>query len=195
MQTPPYPESPSRRSMPFWAWILIGCGCLCLGALLILPAILFPVFRQARESARAASCLSNEKQMALATFMYAQDYDEILPAASHWQDYDLPYLKSTSMFHCPAVSMQDPSVFGYAYNKNLSKRALADIISPKDTIMLYDSSTLTANATDSVSSLPAPGRHLRKGNNVGFADGHCRMIKDGDISLYDTGEKSPSNKK
>jgi type II secretory pathway pseudopilin PulG len=42
----------------------------------ILAAILFPVFSQARESARQTSCLSNTKQLALSTLMYAQDYDE-----------------------------------------------------------------------------------------------------------------------
>jgi len=42
----------------------------------ILAAILFPVFAQAREKARQATCLSNMKQMGLATRMYLQDYDE-----------------------------------------------------------------------------------------------------------------------
>lgn len=42
----------------------------------ILAAILFPVFAQAREKARAVSCLSNVKQLGLAHLMYAQDYDE-----------------------------------------------------------------------------------------------------------------------
>jgi prepilin-type N-terminal cleavage/methylation domain len=36
----------------------------------ILAAILFPVFAQARERARAASCLSNMKQFGLAIQMY-----------------------------------------------------------------------------------------------------------------------------
>ncbi len=45
----------------------------------ILAAILFPVFAQAREKARATSCLSNEKQIALAFLMYSQDYDETFP--------------------------------------------------------------------------------------------------------------------
>ena len=44
----------------------------------ILAAILFPVFAQAREKARQTSCLSNVKQMGLASMMYAQDYDETL---------------------------------------------------------------------------------------------------------------------
>jgi prepilin-type N-terminal cleavage/methylation domain-containing protein/prepilin-type processing-associated H-X9-DG protein len=45
----------------------------------ILAAILFPVFAQARETARAAACLSNLKQVGLAVHMYAQDYDEEFP--------------------------------------------------------------------------------------------------------------------
>ena len=48
----------------------------------ILAAILFPVFARAREAARKATCLSNLKQIDLAALMYAQDYDEVLPAAS-----------------------------------------------------------------------------------------------------------------
>src|SRR5438034_1013494 len=51
----------------------------------ILAAILFPVFAQAREKARAATCLSNIKQLGAAVLIYADDYDEaivpwILPA-------------------------------------------------------------------------------------------------------------------
>src|SRR5207237_7640935 len=45
----------------------------------ILAAILFPVFAQAREKARAISCVSNEKQLALGVLMYIQDFDEMFP--------------------------------------------------------------------------------------------------------------------
>jgi prepilin-type N-terminal cleavage/methylation domain-containing protein/prepilin-type processing-associated H-X9-DG protein len=55
----------------------------------ILAAILLPVFAQAREKARQASCMSNEKQMATAMIMYTQDYDEKMvpagfPVGSDW---------------------------------------------------------------------------------------------------------------
>ena len=50
----------------------------------ILAAILFPVFAQAREKARAISCVSNLKQIGLANGMYVQDYDETFP--SGWGD-------------------------------------------------------------------------------------------------------------
>src|SRR5713226_4167344 len=42
----------------------------------ILAAILFPVFAQARDKARAAGCLSNTKQIGTAVTLYLQDYDE-----------------------------------------------------------------------------------------------------------------------
>jgi len=45
----------------------------------ILAAILFPVFAQARAKARQISCVSNLKQLSLATMMYKQDYDENFP--------------------------------------------------------------------------------------------------------------------
>jgi prepilin-type N-terminal cleavage/methylation domain-containing protein/prepilin-type processing-associated H-X9-DG protein len=50
----------------------------------ILAAILFPVFAQAREKARAITCISNEKQIGLGLMMYTQDYDEGMPA---WDAY------------------------------------------------------------------------------------------------------------
>src|SRR6266508_2008379 len=43
----------------------------------ILAAILFPVFAQAREKGRSASCLSNLKQIGQAGVMYSQDYDGV----------------------------------------------------------------------------------------------------------------------
>src|SRR5437016_4167237 len=48
----------------------------------ILAAILFPVFAQAREKARAATCVSNLKQVGNAMMMYVQDYDEHFPGAA-----------------------------------------------------------------------------------------------------------------
>jgi prepilin-type N-terminal cleavage/methylation domain-containing protein/prepilin-type processing-associated H-X9-DG protein len=77
----------------------------------ILAAILFPVFAQARESARQASCLSNTKQFALATLSYIQDYDETFPMSVYVQPpnkafsvYDavMPYMKNVDILTCPS---------------------------------------------------------------------------------------------
>jgi len=45
----------------------------------ILAAILFPVFAQAREKARATQCLSNIKQVSTALIMYCGDWDDGFP--------------------------------------------------------------------------------------------------------------------
>jgi len=66
----------------------------------ILAAILFPVFAQAREKARGASCLSNEKQIGLAVTSYIQDYDETFPPdnqsgwSHEWSDVVAPYVRN-----------------------------------------------------------------------------------------------------
>ncbi|MFZ4782871.1 MAG: DUF1559 domain-containing protein [Armatimonadaceae bacterium] len=44
----------------------------------ILAAILFPVFAQAREKARQTVCMSNLRQIGMASVMYSQDYDELV---------------------------------------------------------------------------------------------------------------------
>jgi prepilin-type N-terminal cleavage/methylation domain-containing protein/prepilin-type processing-associated H-X9-DG protein len=82
----------------------------------ILAAILFPVFAQAREKARAISCLSNMKQLGLAERMYLQDNDdsfhELIPGGmnnlagdvgepSMWMGVLQPYIKNTQVFRCP----------------------------------------------------------------------------------------------
>src|SRR3954470_18700403 len=49
-----------------------------IAVIAVLAAILFPVFAQARESARTTQCLSNTKQMANGLLMYASDYDDAI---------------------------------------------------------------------------------------------------------------------
>src|SRR5579859_3810893 len=76
----------------------------------ILAAILFPVFAQARESARKTSCLSNTKQINTALQMYTQDYDEMVALnitsspgnpINTWQDLAQPYMKNYNIILCP----------------------------------------------------------------------------------------------
>jgi prepilin-type N-terminal cleavage/methylation domain-containing protein/prepilin-type processing-associated H-X9-DG protein len=55
----------------------------------ILAAILFPVFAQAREKARAITCTSNLKQWSMAFMMYIQDYDETFPEYNHTVVYTI----------------------------------------------------------------------------------------------------------
>lgn len=50
----------------------------------ILAAILFPVFAQAKASAKQASCVSNMKQIGTSAVMYAADYDDMMVLCQSW---------------------------------------------------------------------------------------------------------------
>jgi len=76
----------------------------------ILAAILLPVFAQAREKARQASCISNCKQIGLGLMMYTQDYDDryvpyfccytpatgYLPPEQYWPQLVSPYIQKAA---------------------------------------------------------------------------------------------------
>jgi prepilin-type N-terminal cleavage/methylation domain-containing protein/prepilin-type processing-associated H-X9-DG protein len=58
----------------------------------ILASILFPVFAQAKEAAKKTSCLSNVKNIALASLVYSGDYDDDVVPTSYYSSAD--YLTS-----------------------------------------------------------------------------------------------------
>jgi prepilin-type N-terminal cleavage/methylation domain-containing protein/prepilin-type processing-associated H-X9-DG protein len=102
----------------------------------ILAAILFPVFARARAKARQTTCLSNIKNLALATHMYLQDHDETLPFSYMycfstpvynefsrmnwtyivWLDSIKPYVNNKDIYKCPETAEDWCS---YGYNRGL----------------------------------------------------------------------------
>jgi len=105
---------------------------IVLAVIAVLTALLFPEFAQTRESARHATCLSNLHQIALASELYSQDFDETFlwsppgegtpgelasarisrqtghqrPCVDHprapWDLLLKPYLKSCAVLRCPS---------------------------------------------------------------------------------------------
>ena len=83
----------------------------------ILAAILFPVFSQAKDAAKKTKSISNMKQIALASLMYASDYDDTLPMSAYLKppvapdprpiifsvyDAQQPYMKNVQIFVSPS---------------------------------------------------------------------------------------------
>jgi prepilin-type N-terminal cleavage/methylation domain-containing protein/prepilin-type processing-associated H-X9-DG protein len=132
----------------------------------ILAAILFPVFAQAREKARNASCLSNCKQWGLAAMMYVQDYDETFPKANNlvngpawtaWYVLLESYVKNQPLRNCPSHTNEARSPVGYGWNIGTSTAkhfyddgfgyyhgdgkpwvALASLAAPAEVVLLGD---------------------------------------------------------
>jgi prepilin-type N-terminal cleavage/methylation domain-containing protein/prepilin-type processing-associated H-X9-DG protein len=124
---------------------------MVIGIILIIAAILLPVLAQAKEKARQAVCVSNERQLGLAIEMYAIDYNDRLPAdapgvggvgaVGGWiyinsftidatgssldpsRGTIYPYAVSRGIFICPSDSMGRIIGDSYAYNSCLTDAA------------------------------------------------------------------------
>lgn len=104
-----------------------------------------------------AGCLQNVKQVALATLMYCQDYDERFPpmkSYSKFQKVVLPYIKKTSVFTCPVTGKP------YKLNATLNQSAIAKVKAPAGTPLVYDASP-----------------HSDGMWTVAYADGHAKREK------------------
>jgi prepilin-type N-terminal cleavage/methylation domain-containing protein len=104
----------------------------------ILAAILFPVFAQAKESARKTQCLSNMKQLGVAFSLYMNDNDDVFPhdnpsspnypegdwGKDYWMFHIANYLQKVNniqkgpgnVFSCP--SHQVKQVLDASYNED-----------------------------------------------------------------------------
>lgn len=111
--------SPSRKNRGFTLIELL----VVIAIIAILAAILFPVFAQARETAKKTACVSNLKQLGTAAIMYAQDDEKgYIPYSMDkqyavmyqgWEGYTIsyellvklrPYTKSEEIFYDPAAA-------------------------------------------------------------------------------------------
>ena len=174
----------------------------------ILAAILFPVFAQARERARQASCGSNTRQIGMGILMYVQDYDETLaPTAIAsangdgvlWPDLIAIYLKNKQIQICPSDAkaknnsfglneivfpdLTDPSTIQTAITK------LAAFQTPAETVMLGELGTEDDFKTDRPDGykLVAPDYPI---NDDADARPAARHFQRNNLSLMDGHQKS-----
>jgi prepilin-type N-terminal cleavage/methylation domain-containing protein len=118
----------------------------------ILAAILFPVFAQAREKARATSCMNNMKQLGLGFKMYMDNYDDTYPLSgcvgvkNSWvwvpasnsidvtQGSIYPFIKTPNAYYCPSdadetgqTSAHSKTFLSYSMNQNfMNANGVAD---------------------------------------------------------------------
>jgi prepilin-type processing-associated H-X9-DG protein/prepilin-type N-terminal cleavage/methylation domain-containing protein len=79
----------------------------------LLVAILLPSLRGARDQAKMTACLSNMRQMGVASAMYADDNQDFYPMTAHgsqlgvWVRTLQPYVGNTLVYRCPADRSTD----------------------------------------------------------------------------------------
>ncbi len=147
--------------------------------ILILAAILFPVFGKVREKARQTTCMSNQRQIAMAFQMLNQDsFPGELGGANHdyvstpedekfWRG-EIERFADAKLFNCPSTNRNgttdDPEI---GMNFYLFGVAMGDIKDPKNTVITADANSGLIDDAGSVDLR----RHIN-GYIAGFMDGH-----------------------
>lgn len=139
----------------------------------ILAAILFPVFAKAREKARQTACMSNQKQIATAAMLWAQENDEKLPGSENWfTTVGVP----AKVLRCGTAGKNVSNA--YVYHNYLDGKALASIIDPTAIWLSADGQHASTGADNFVSVAYANDdidkRHDKK-VIASFVDGHVAI--------------------
>ncbi len=99
---------------------------------------------------RQKASQANLRALALAITQYTQDQGHF-PDAAHWADQILVYVPDTTVFRDPSAPLGRR--WDYAYNAALSHKRLSQLTSPSETVMLFESSKGTKNASDTGQSV------------------------------------------
>lgn len=160
----------------------------------ILAAILFPVFAKAREKARQTSCLSNLKQMGLASLMYAQDYDErtmryCTQSCFYRANLLQPYTKNYGIYACPSLSRAPwwggwpaGAEYSYGYHCPTSNGVkMARLKAPAQIMMFIECRAAPASPNDNCGNINGWWSRVdwiekphNEGTNMVFWDGHAK---------------------
>ena len=177
-QMPPEPQAvpPKKSNTVLWVVLILGVGGLCF-VVIVMAAILFPVFSQARLSAQRTSCLSSTKQWAFANIMYAADFDDRFPMAKGWMDQFEVHTPGSPL----VVKEFGGQAQGYGFNDSMASLPMAKVKEPERTILIFESADTARNAHGGEKDRAIPGRHgtgTRAGNNYGYVNGSARFILD-----------------
>ncbi len=170
----------------------------------ILAAILFPVFSQAKEAAKQTSCLSNNRQYAVATLMYVSDNDGTFPfsaylngatvATFYWEVE--PYVKNDQVTLCPdePQAMQltalvgaptpgtppytsfavNSAVFANGFYPGVAPTSEGQIPKTAETVMTYDGNVIPGQYPGQEVQIVQARHHVRF--NANYVDCHAKSI-------------------
>ena len=125
------------------------------------------MFAKAREKARQTACLNNQRQIATACLMYAQDNNELLPTgATVWGSLNM----DKGVLICPTLGTKYSN--GYGYDMQCDGVALGEITDTSGTVLTADAVTTANNLLYSPANVDY--RHGSK-TIMTCVDGHAEI--------------------
>jgi prepilin-type N-terminal cleavage/methylation domain-containing protein/prepilin-type processing-associated H-X9-DG protein len=176
-----------------------------IAIIVLLAAILLPVYARARTAAAMPVCLSNLKQLALAFDMYCADWDGVYPCLPQWKSRLDSYVPrkvamvggvekeaTPSIYRCP-LRPDLPWYYGQGFNigcpesgvVGFAGRPAEKIVNPGQKILMVEWDRCNAGPPCGPKGLFAGGAtcywavtrvHLG-GSGVLFGDGHAKRMK------------------
>jgi prepilin-type processing-associated H-X9-DG protein len=134
--------------------LVFTCESFSGGSMIVTPvmaAVVLPALARAREAARLVACMSNLRMIGLATFQYAADKNDRMPASL---DDLKPYLGKASDEVTRCTKSGGPYRFTSYAGRKLSEL-------PPDLVLAYDANPV----------------HMGR-RNVSFLDGHCEALQE-----------------
>lgn len=171
------PHAPQKKNNTvLWVILILVVGGLCFG-LVILAAILFPVFSQAKLAAQKTACLSNVKQLGLAHIIYTADNNDRFPLGPNWNQAVAKYVKNDAVWYCPIVAKEHgPGASGYAFNREMGGVEASKIPDPARSILLFESQVLEVGFVGGKADLADPPRHGQVGS-FAMGDSSARFLR------------------
>jgi prepilin-type N-terminal cleavage/methylation domain-containing protein len=128
----------------------------------ILVGIALPVFSTVQEKARITQDLNNLRQIGIATQLYLNDHDSILPTATGlWMNSLHPkYLPSWKIFQSPfdkRTALEDDATapLSYGFNKNIGSNLPTDKIARPSAFILFAPAQTGASKVSTFTGSPS----------------------------------------
>jgi prepilin-type N-terminal cleavage/methylation domain-containing protein/prepilin-type processing-associated H-X9-DG protein len=167
----------------------------------ILAGMLLPALAKAKEKTKGVRCLSNTRQIALASQLYADDFSRHVTFSGGVDRKTLlyPYLRQGTnnadtaegqVWNCPSNQRQQLTAAGYGFNTLMNNVFVSIVSKPTETVDIGDAGINTVSngvpiyilsthlmppstAQNATLGRPNPRHQDGKAVNVGFMDGHA----------------------